>query len=639
MAKTLLDWDKIVIWDIETLCNCFIACFKDYKTGKRKEFIFYEHEDYASHPKKLLKFLDTLKKNNYTLLGFNSVGFDHQVIEYFIDNVKSFGDIGSLVDGIYSTAQEVISIPDDERFKVLIPESKLKHKAIDLFKQKHYDGKAKRGTSLKWLQFSMRYSNIEEMPYSHDKPITYEQISEVVDYCWNDIDSTEDFFTKIKYETELRVALSEEYSKNLLNASEPRLAKEIFGKFLCEEMDIEYSVLRQMKTIRKDIKFDDIIFPYVSFYTESFKKILDDFRSVKVDASPGSTDSFKYNFNYKNVSIDLGLGGIHGCIERGIYESDDEYMILDIDASSYYPNLAIQNDLKPKHLGDSFLKVYNNLYQERKLIDKKDPRNYIFKIVLNSCYGLSKEFNSYVYDPKFTYGITINGQLSLLMLTEMLGEYVKNLTLIQLNTDGITVKFKRSDYDRVMKICNQFEKVSKQMLEYAEYKKMVIMDVNNYLSVYENGAVKKKGLFETELDYHKNPSYSIVPKALSCRYIDNSNIEDYINNSTDMFDFCAGTKKKSTFALNYYEAKEGLLDIQEQQKVTRFYVAKEGGMLMKDFYDGRQVSVLAKQKIRPLNKMEDLDFHLNNIDRRWYIKQVEKLIAQIEHKDLLLKFE
>jgi hypothetical protein len=253
-------------------------------------------------------------------------------------------------------------------------------------------------------------------------------------------------------------------------------------------------------------------------------------------------------------------------------------------------------------------------------------------------YGLSKEFNSYVYDPKFTYGITINGQLSLLMLTEMLGEYVKDLTLIQLNTDGITVKFKRSDYDRVMKICAQFEKVSKQMLEYAEYKKMVIMDVNNYLSVYENGSVKKKGLFEVELDYHKNPSNLIIPKALSYRYVDVGDITEFVNNCTDIFDFCSGVKKKYQFKLNYYKNNKGILDIEEQQKITRFYVAKEGGMLIKDFQDGRQIAVLAKQKITPLNKIQEEEYHLSNVDRKWYVKQIQKLITLIEHEELLLNF-
>lgn len=33
------------------------------------------------------------------------------------------------------------------------------------------------------------------------------------------------------------------------------------------------------------------------------------------------------------------------------------------------------------------MKVYNNIFQERKKIPKKDPRNYVFKIILNSTYG------------------------------------------------------------------------------------------------------------------------------------------------------------------------------------------------------------------------------------------------------------
>jgi hypothetical protein len=661
MAKPLINWERIVTWDIETLINCIIVCFKDYKTGKKKSFTLYDSEEYTDTPSELHDFLNGLQGKNYTLVGFNSIGFDHQVIEYFMNNCFRFADLKSLIDSIYEQSQRVITTPDDDKFSVLLPEWSLKHKRIDLFKQKHYDRK---GASLKWLQFSMRYPRIEEMPLPHDVPITKEQIEDVVSYCFNDVDSTEDFFVKNKFETQLREALSNEYGKNLLSASEPRIAKEIFGKFLCEEMGIDYGMLRTLKTLRGTIKFKDIIFPYTSFYTEPFKKVLEDISNAEVDATHGSKDKFEYSFTYKDVPIDLGLGGIHGCIKSGIYESNEEYMILDIDASSYYPNLAIQNNTKPEHLGDSFLKVYNNLYQERKTIDKKDPRNYVYKIVLNSCYGLSKEFNSYIYDPKFTYTITINGQLSLLMLTEMLGEFVKDLTLLQLNTDGISIKFKRKDLDRVKKICGQFEKVSKQTLEYAEYKKMVIVDVNNYLAVTtysqikddekanikavdiynklkakdpatvkeEDGkyfirSIKKKGLFETELDYHKNPSFLIIPKALSEVFINGGDYKEFINKHDDIYDFCGGVKVKSNFTLNLYRAVNGFLKPEKQQKVTRFYASNDGGFLFKDFDDGRIVGVLAKKKVEVMNNYDDK--HLHNINREFYITKTEEILNNI----------
>lgn len=66
------------------------------------------------------------------------------------------------------------------------------------------------------------------------------------------------------------------------------------------------------------------------------------------------------------------------------------------------------------------MNIYESFYKERLKYPKKDPRNYLFKIILNSAYGLSNEENSYLYDPLFTMQITINGQLLLTRLLEMI---------------------------------------------------------------------------------------------------------------------------------------------------------------------------------------------------------------------------
>lgn len=253
-------------------------------------------------------------------------------------------------------------------------------------------------------------------------------------------------------------------------------------------------------------------------------------------------------------------------------------------------------------------------------------------------YGLSKEINSYLYDPEFTYSITINGQLSLLMITEMFWKFVKDLKILQINTDGITIKFKKKDYDKVMKICKRFEEITKQELEYAEYSKMVINDVNNYIAIYTNGKAKKKGLFETELDYHKNPSFLVVPKALEQKYVYGKDPFEFIDNHSDIYDFCGGFKKRSTFALNIYNIDNGIIKIEEQQKVTRVYVAKDGGMFIKDFYDGRQMSILKRYKVKQLNTIENEEYHLKNINKEWYKKEVRKIIDNLEYNNLTLNF-
>jgi hypothetical protein len=643
---------KFVIYDIETLKTFFCACFKDFATGTKKEFKLHIIDEGYEDLLALMKFLKQLQKHEYFLVGFNNVGFDFQVIDYMIDNYElwiTHGEsIESIILNIYYKVQEITSIPDDEKFKRLIPERSFCIPNIDMFKQKHYDGQAKRGTSLKWLQFTTRYPNVEEMPIHHDADVAWEQIPQIMEYCWNDVDSTAMFFGLIKHETDLRLEMSKTYKIPLLNASEPKLARDIFATFLCEEMNISYRQLKEMKTFRKFIHLKDIIFPYVNFKTPEFNQVFKTFTDSTIDASPASKQEFGFTFKHKGISIDLGLGGVHGCIKSGVYDAKEGFTILDIDVTSFYPNLGIRNGIKPAHLGDSFTKVYEFLFNERQTIPKKDPRNYVYKIILNSVYGLSKEINGYLYDPLYTYSITINGQLSLLMLAEMLYEGIPEMQAYQYNTDGITIGFDNQYKDKVYEICKQWEEITNLGLEYAEYKKMVIGDVNSYLGVYKDPSkgIKRVGRFEYEMkpngkiDYHNNPSFLIIPKAIEQHFVYGKSYEDYITNHENIYDFLGATKKKSDFELNLYTLNEDLkIVIKPQQKVTRYYISKPGlsesiGSLRKDYIkgklSGRQTMVMAEHAVGILNNVKDDNAKNYSIDYDYYFKQVKQEIFAIE---------
>lgn len=461
---------KYVCWDIETLFNLSTWCFKDLDTGVKKEFVLY---DDIKQFKELVIFLQRLKKHNYWLVGFNSINFDAQILEHIL-YLKS-DDIKDVINEIYNKAQYIVSLRDEDRFNRLIPEWKLTHNHIDLFKQKHYDGAAKRGTSLKWIQFSTCYENIEEMPISHTSVIKPEEIPLVLSYNWNDVDSTENFFKLIKYETELRQHLSEKYNLSLINASEPRIAKEIFAKFLSDDMGIDKRHLKTLKTYRDKVYINDIIFPYVNFKSKQLQTVLEIVKKWVVD--PNKKQKIKHQFVYNDADIDIGLGGIHGCLNSGVYKATDNNCIRDIDVVSFYPNLAIKNGLRPQHLGESFNKIYNDIFTQRISIPKTDPINYVFKIILNSSYGLSKEVNSYLYDPLFTFSITINGQLLILMLAEELFLNVPNVVFYQLNTDGITIGYDNKYKDVVDKCLNNFKKLTSLDLEDVYYSSMIIRDV------------------------------------------------------------------------------------------------------------------------------------------------------------------
>lgn len=647
-----IDMSKLIVWDIETLINCIIVCCREVATGAKKEFILFDNVKYKDQPSALYKFIKSCIKQNYTFIGFNSINFDAQVLDLFYNWCSEPQDPlyemenSFIIDELYKESQRVIKLPKDDSFKDLVNESKLFAPQIDVYKQLHYDRKR---TSLKWVQFSMRYTNIEEMPIPHDEPITLQKIPEVLSYCWNDVDSTYEFFTKVKYETDVRLEMSKQFKVDIVNASEPRMVREIFATFITKQMGLDYYDLKKLRTVRKYVAFNDIIFPYVKYVSPQLKEMLDVFQGTVVNTTPGyvapskkeiksgavNESVFEYNLNFHGMQVDLGLGGIHGFAGGGVYTHADDEVIEDADGTSFYPFLAIQNGLRPEHLGDAFNAVYPMMFEERKKYAKKDPRNYIFKIILNSAYGLSKEINGYLYDPKFTYAITINGQLSLMMLAEALSLSVPGIEFIQMNTDGLTYKYKKIHAEIVRKICRWWERTTKISLEYEYYDKMIFRDVNNYMAVNTKGDVKKKGIFEVDMPYHKNPSSLIIPMALEQYFLNGVAPEDYITRPDhNIFDFCNGVKKTSDFKLNLSKQFGGAELLEEQQKVTRYIVSKpheNAGRLFKDYHDGRRISIEAGKYIIPLNRInaDQLQASLYPIDYDDYCKETRKIIEAI----------
>lgn len=647
--------ERYAIYDFETLLNCFTAVFRDYKTGTEREFVIHEsRNDFRD----FIKFLKNLKKHEYYMIGYNNLGFDGQIVEYLINNRQQFKRLGGeiLSDKIHDFAQKIINLPDDERFKQLIPEWNMTIPQLDIYKQRHYDSKNKR-TSLKWLQFTMRFENIQSMPVKHDDFITADMIEDVLKYNRNDVRATAEFFKRVKFETDLRLKLSKEYDLNLLNASEPRLAREIFGKFMSDAMGVPYHDLKERRTYRSNISVNNLIFKYVNFKDPILKDAKDFYKNLSFNPYNFEENSLGQKnvqkvFRYDNIpEVVIGLGGIHGCVNPGIYTSRPDWLLHDLDVTSYYPNLGIKNSLYPEHLSLTFCTTYENLFIMRQKIPKDSPVNYIYKIILNSTYGLSKEPNNYMHDPKYTFAITINGQLLILMLAEFVKARVPGLMFYQLNTDGITVGYHPKYKDAVKAAMDEWQKLTQLGLEDKMYSKMIIKDVNNYIAVDDKGkVVKRKGAAfaysmnpeDRELDYHKNPSALIVPKALEQYFVNGIPIEKTIMESEDIFDFCYGVKIKRDFDLIQHKLDTRTRKVRSRvlhEQVVRYFISTEQCSLQKKYKPGskkagKTVNLQKGWNITLFNQYKEKEMPKYNIDYRHYLKRTREVIREIEHNSL-----
>ena len=648
------------VMDYETLSNCFTGVFEHYKTTETKIFVVHDLRN------DLLEFISFLKENiehKQWHISYNGLAFDAQVTHYILDNYKSWKDMsGCEVAGvIYLYAQRCIAKSNKKEFSDY-PAWKMEMGQIDIFKMHHWDNVAKR-SSLKWIQYSMDWQNIIDMPIHHETLIhTQEEIDTILTYCVNDVKSTKEIYNRSHSQVRLRKELTKEYGINLYSASEPRISKEIFGYFLTKKLGIAKRDLKQMRTYRDTIKIKDIILPYISFTSQEFKVLFDRFASLEVNAG-SLKGSFKYNINYKGVDTHFGLGGVHGAASKGVYEPDDDIMIMSSDVTSFYPNLAIKNQWSPGHFPkEEFCDQYEWFFEERKKIPKSNPMNYVYKIILNSTFGLSNDENSFFYDPELCMRITINGQLSLMMLYVQIMERIPGAIALLQNTDGVETIIPKAFYDEYMLICKEWEDKTNLNLEHDEYQKMVIGDVNNYIGIndwvevdistwrkvkedqphylfkvennkFSFAPVKLKGRFDFHnLQLHKNKSKLVIPKAIYHYFVHNTLPEEYLETNKNILDYCIGGKSKGDWKQVARKIKDGVYQEEDLQKINRYYISKNGVKIVKvNKNDNREIQLESGQwlqevfndiKIQP--KWENY-----NIDKKYYLNAIEQEINSI----------
>lgn len=357
--------------------------------------------------------------------------------------------------------------------------------------------------------------------------------------------------------------------------------------------------------------------------------------------SPKGAKSYYWCYNVAetlNVVIngfrfDYGVGGIHGA-KRGIIKAPKGYKFATYDVASYYPNMAIANNVYPEHLGLTFCKVYKDLYEQRKSQPKGSAANSALKLALNGVYGDSGNEFSPLYDPKYTMTITIGGQLTLCMLIEEVIDKC-NAEIIMCNTDGFEFIYPEEFEDEVKRLVSEWEKKTGLQMEGDQYETMWIRDVNNYISKTTSGKLKLKGAFEyadfKKLGWHKNHSAMVIAKAAEAYFVRGEDYEEFIQLHDDKYDFLLRTKvpRSSELILVTEEGHEI-----KQQNNCRYYPSKNGGKLIKlmpaleEGGELRRLGIDTDWSVKTCNDIADFDW--NDLNREYFISEVRKLVDSVE---------
>jgi hypothetical protein len=607
------------VYDIETYPNVFTLAVEHAEAPFQWSF---EISDRRNDSKEIIAFLQWLKDTNARLVGFNVLGFDYPVIHTLIRMGHS--DANTL----YQKAMAIINTQDDEgRWMHNVNPSDRFVEQIDLFKIHHFDNRA-RSTSLKVLEFNMRSDNIEDLPFPVGTTLNAGQIEILKTYNAHDVSQTKKFMGYTADMIAFREKMCALYpGKDWINYNDTKIGKEFFTMKLeqsgvaCYDYGSKGRTPRQTK--RPVIHLKDAILPWVTFEHPEFNRVLNWLKEQSITETKGVFNDLTAIVN--GFCFVFGLGGIHGSLESRVVESDADHVIVDLDVASYYPNLAISNGFFPQHLGKEFCVIYKNLYEQRKTYPKKSAESAMLKLALNGVYGDSNNQFSVFYDPLFTMSITLNGQLLLCKLAESLMG-VDGLQIVQVNTDGLTVRVPRANKYSVDLVRTLWEEMTGLQLEEAIYKSMMIRDVNNYIAQYENGSVKRKGAYEYDMEWHQNHGALVVAKVAEKVLFENAPIRQTLEQWPDIMDFMLRAKvpRSSYLAIE----RDGVTS--QLQNTTRYYVAEGGGRLFKWMPPlaknpgvWRKMGVESGWGVQPCNDIKDAG--KLPVDFDYYVREVEKL--------------
>jgi DNA polymerase elongation subunit (family B) len=640
--------NNVIIFDIETMQELFlVVCMVPGKAGKSFQVSKWKNE--------LDKFVKYTEANaDAYWVGYNNLRFDSQVVEWVLRNYDNWHELSNL-EICAKIAQKAADVIHDANYDVFpeYREHELSLKQIDLFKINHYDNK-NRMVSLKRLEFEMDLENIEEMPIHHSKTnMTKEEIDLTIDYCYNDVDATYEFYKVTLGDTdhplyrgnnqiELRRDIEEEFGIPCLNYSDSKIGDEMIKKYYCSEKGIEYKELPRKGYFRKNIELKNCIAKYVMFETTQLSEFLKKMKKTTL----GLQDDFKEHIDFHGNVYSFMKGGLHTENSPKVFEADEECEIIDWDVSSYYPAIIINNGQFPAHLGKEFLRGYKQMFEKRlelKPLAKKDRKIKgivgALKLAVNSVYGKSSDMQSWIFDRQLTMFTTITGELSLMMLIE---QYELNgIHVISANTDGVTIKVKKELIPLMHQLNDWWCNITQYELERTDYSKIIFSTVNDYLAIMTNGEIKKKGDFLTDFELHKNKSARVVPIALEQYFVHGVPVDVTIRNHQNLYDFCL--RQKATRSFHYEGTNRITGEVTVYDKLIRYYVSNTGDKIFKIKNPECQTRAAAISQIEAgewvckvcnfLPKGSPVD----NVNYDYYIEKANRIITKINTEGKRIK--
>ena len=628
----------------------------------------------------------------YDVFGYNNQAYDDMMFKSFMMYFNRFDNTKQLITKLKEVSDKIISLQDDkdafwkDRELDLIRKYPLPWATVDLFKvyalnsagvnvDKDSGERKKFGKSLKQVSINLKWHNLLDfkLPPIDDEEgdvyrkkdayrgMTNEQLNHLITndfdryilpkyvkpmlhYNKNDVYLVCEIARQKPDEIKLRYSLGAAFNLNLLCAARSSIADKLLYKFYSERSGLSVDKFKDLRTQRTALSFNKIIFPHICFKTKQLQDLLKDMKKVVIYRT--NKDAFEKVIQFYGTTYTIATGGLHSQDRPAVLTSTDDYTYVHYDISSFYPSVMVAYNIAPKHLNNNvFVKMVDYFRLTRiKCKHTKDEDGLVvagvhnklaaeaLKIVINAIYGKFGFEMFFLFDRFAQMQVTINGQLMVMMVVEALE--LDGIHVVSANTDGIIVKLPKDKEEDFKRITDDWCAQNKLGADSERYKLFVTRDINNYFDIQSNDKVEYKGGLDPHQylkDLKKGYDMPVVAKAVFEYFAHDTPVMETLRNHKDILDFCKTQNVGKQFEVVYQKVENGkVIDVHSQRHV-RFYVSTKGVIIMKENVNSNQRSVLASGKpVIILNKLDDKDISLRNIDYKYYYEEAYKIINPIK---------
>lgn len=613
---------QYVVLDVECYINYFLLKVK--KIGSNKSHYWKSHNNKITTNigTTAFDFLTMLKQDRLTFVTFNGINYDQVMLSALSYYLRAGYGAKKQLESTLKQLSDKIIVEGAKYWDIYRagPFPKLEFNHIDIIEV------LPKKTSLKLAAGRIGAPKMQDLPLDPSSTVSEQDEQLLFEYCDNDLDNTALLFNAIEPRLDLRRRLGEEYGIDVMSKSDAQIAEAIIKHKLAKDK------IRPLK--RKDkvepFKYQMPCDKRLRFNDPILLGIQDAVAQSEFKVSAGKVGIPKelgHAIEYDGAKYKISIGGIHSQEKRQTIIPNDDQLLVELDVAAMYPSIIIEQEVYPKHIGPAFLNHYSQIRDDRFYAKKgkRDPKisdriremletqDEGFKIVLNGAYGKLSSIYSFLYYPEGLIQTTITGQLSMLMLIEMVTEVGGRV--VSANTDGIFVLVDKALYNDVMGAAGLWELMTTYSLEPVHYTAMHSRSVNNYFAFTSDGKTKAKGEY-APLDLNTNPNNQVRVDAAINHLKHGQCIEQFIDECNDPTQFVKVITVKD--GAKYNGDHIG--------KVVRFYHSLNPlDECIRRVNNDHKVPT--SDDCRPL--MNLMDFDINDVDKEWYVQQAYATLKHV----------